>query len=439
MRAFYLAWFGQLVSQMGSGLTAFALSVWVYQQTHSVTKLTFIQFFAMLPMIAFFPIAGALTDRWDRRRVLILSEVGSALAPLVLAALLAIGRVEIWHIYVCVAVSSGFMAFQFPAFSAATTMLVPKDQLGRASGMVQVGVGSAQLLSPILGAVLLSTIGLRGVFVIDIATFVVAIALLASIKIPRPAASIEVRARGALWNEMIYGWGYIFARRGLLSLVLLIGTTNFVISTVVALAPALLLSFTNARVLGVVLSAAGIGMLVGSVAISVRKGSGSHVRAVFLGTLLCSSGAFAAGLVPSPLFIGVAAFVAAAGWPIVAASSQAIWQRKVPADLQGRVFAMRAMIAMSAGPLAFLISGPLADRLFIPLLVPHGALTGSVGRIIGVGPTRGIGLMFMVLGAGGALLVAFASKYAPLRFVERDLVDVIPDDERTSASGPPSA
>ncbi|WP_437931239.1 MFS transporter [Sorangium sp. So ce291] len=440
MRSFYLTWFGLMVSQLGSGLTGFALSVWVYQQTGSSTTLTFVLFFSTIPMVVSLPIAGALVDRWDRRRALILSEAGASLTPLFLAALLAVGRLEIWHIYVVVTVSACFRAFQFPAFSAATTQLVPKEQLGRAAGMAQLGLGIAQLVSPMLGGALLAQIGLRGVFWLDLASFVVPLALLPFVRIPPPATSAEGRAgRGALGREIAYGFRYILARRGLLALLLLIGTGNYVGCAVVALAPPLVLSFADARVLGTVMSVAGIGMLASAVLMSVWKGPRRRVPALFVGLLLTSVPTAVAGLAPSALLIGAAACVGAAGGPLLNACSQAIWQRKVPPDLQGRVFATRAMIATSFGPLAYATSGPLADYVFNPLLVEGGTLAASVGQVLGVGPARGIGLQFVVLGLVGVLFVVAGYFYAPLRRVEAELPDAIPDDPARSAPGPTAA
>ncbi|WP_437971138.1 MFS transporter [Sorangium sp. So ce260] len=443
MRGFYLAWFGLMISQLGSGLTSFALSVWVYQQTGSATTLTFMLFFSTIPVIVSLPLAGALVDRWDRRRALILSEAGASLTPLVLAALLAAGNLEIWHIYLVVTASACFRAFQFPAFSAATTLLVPKEQLGRASGLGQLGIGLAQLLSPILGGALLARLGLRGVFVVDAVSFVVPLALLPFVRIPRPAGGAGGRAepagRNALGREIADGFRYILARPGLLWLLLLIGTGNYVGSAVVALAPPLVLSFADAQVLGTVMSVAGIGMLVSAVVMSVWKGPRRRVDAVFAGLLLMAVPTAFAGLAPSALLIGAAACVGTAGGPLLNASSQAIWQRKVPPGLQGRVFATRAMIATSFGPLAYATSGPLADYVFNPLLVEGGPLAGSVGRLIGVGPARGIGLFFLLLGAAGTLCVVAGYLYAPLRLLETQLPDAIPDDAGAGAPGPAGA
>ena len=428
MRAFLLIWSGQLVSFLGSGLTGFALGVWVFQRTGSATQLTLISFFAMVPFIAFSPIAGALVDRWDRRWALVVSEAGAALAPLTIILLLTSGRFQIWQIYLVVAISAAFRSFQFPAFSAATTVLVPKEQYGRASGMVQLASGVSQLIAPVLAGVLVEFIGLQGVFLIDVVTFLFSILTLVIVRIPKPAISAEGRAgRGSLFKEATYGWTYIMARPGLLGLLLFFATSNFMLGTVIVLSTPLLLAFTTPAVLGTVLSVAGLGLLAGSVLMSVTGGPRPLVYGVLGGVLLSGVAVIIAGLAPSALLIGSTAFFFGAGMPIVGSSSQAIWQRKVAPDVQGRVFAIRTMIATASLPVAYLISGPLADYVFNPLLMPGGLLAGSVGRIIGVGPGRGIGLMFIVMGVLTVIAVIVGYLYPRVRWVEEELPDAVVD------------
>ena len=136
MRTFVIIWFGQLVSLVGSGLTGFAMGVWLYQQTGSVTLFALNALCFILPQALFSPLAGALVDRWDRRWAMILSDTGAGLSTFFLALLLFAGRLEIWHVYLATAVNALFGTFQWPAYSAATTLLVPKKHLGRASRMV---------------------------------------------------------------------------------------------------------------------------------------------------------------------------------------------------------------------------------------------------------------------------------------------------------------
>ncbi|MGH2416294.1 MAG: MFS transporter, partial [Microcystaceae cyanobacterium] len=184
MRVFIVIWLGQLVSLVGSGLTNFALGVWVYQQTGSATQFALISLFATLPTVVFSPVAGALVDRWNHRWAMILSDTGTSLMTLAIAILLAFGRLEIWHIYLANTISSTFNAFQLPAYSAATTLLVPRQHLGRASGMIQLCQAAARLVSPILAGILLVTIQLQGIILLDFVTFLVALATLMSVRFP---------------------------------------------------------------------------------------------------------------------------------------------------------------------------------------------------------------------------------------------------------------
>lgn len=436
MRAFLLIWAGQLISILGSQLTGFALGVWVYQTTGSVTQLTLISFFASIPFLAVTPLAGALVDRWNLRWTMLLGDLGGAFATLAYLALLASGLLQIWHIYIIVAITAVFGAFQFPALSVATTLIVPKEQLGRASGLNPLAQGIAQLLGPLLAGVLVALVGLPGVIAIDFASCLFAIATLLAVRIPARAAPAAGAQPPALGHDMLFGWRYILARPGLLSLLVLFAVSNFMTATVVTLAKPLILAFTTPAVLGLILSVAGLGVLAGGLAMSIWGGPRRRVDGVLASFALSGVCLLAGGLAPSAWLIGAAAFLFSIGTPIIAGCSQAIWQVKVPAEVQGRVFATRSLIAMSSLPLAFLLTGPLADYVFEPALAPGGALAGSVGRLIGVGPGRGIALLFMAFGALMLLLVLAGALYPRLRNVEDDLPDARPEPARAVSAMP---
>ena len=425
-RSFLVIWFGQLVSLAGSGLTGFALGVWVYRRTGSVTQFALISLFTALPGIVFSPLAGALVDRWDRRWAMILSDAGAGVCTLGVALLLWAGRLEVWHIYLAMALSSTFSAFQWPAYSAATTLLVPKEHLGRASGMVQLGEAVAQIASPSLAGVLMGIIQVQGVILIDFVTFIFAVLTLAFVRVPRPEVTAEGQAgKGNLLREAAYGWQYITARPGLLGLLLLFAAANFTSGIVQVLFTPLVLSFATTVVLGTLLSVGGLGFLSGSLLMSAWGGPKVRVMGIYFFELLQASMLFAAGFPPNVFILAVAVFGYFLGVPVVNGCSQAIWQSKTAPDVQGRVFAVRRMIAWSSLPLAYLLAGPLADRVFEPLLASDGALASSVGRIIGTGPGRGIGLLYILLGCVGLTATAVAYLYPRLRHVESELPDVV--------------
>lgn len=435
LKVFTIIWAGQFISLIGSGLTGFALSVWVYLTTGSVTQFSLILLSTVIPGIVMSPVAGALVDRWDRRKAMIFSDTGAAGCTLVIAVLLAVNRLEVWHIYIMMAISSTFSAFQWPAYSAATTLLVPKKHLGRAAGMVQTAQAVAQIVSPVMAGILLVTIDIWGIIFMDFATFLFALVTLLIVRIPRPEATAEGKAgKGSLLREARYGWTYITARHGLFSLLIFFAVFNFIFGFANILIMPLVLSFASPAVLGTILSIGGIGMLMGGLLMSVWGGPKRRINGV-LGFSLLTGGALAfGGLRPSALLLAAAAFVALFTSPIINSCSQAIWQTKTAPDVQGRVFAVRRMIAMSMMPLSYVAAGPLADKVFEPLMAVDGPLAQTVGHIIGVGPGRGIGLLFVVVGVLTVVTVVASYLYPRLRFVEDELPDAIGEVEGAVAS-----
>ena len=435
-RTFVIIWFGQLVSLVGSGLTGFAMGVWLYQQTGSVTLFALNALCFILPQALFSPFAGALVDRWDRRWAMILSDTGAGLSTLFLALLLFAGRLEVWHVYLATAFNALFSTFQWPAYSAATTVLVPKKHLGRASGMVQIGEAVSQLIAPAAAGALMVTVGLEGIILFDFATFVLAVVTLLAVRVPRPETSAEGAAgKGSLWKEAAFGWRYIVARPGLLGLLIFFSVNNFLWGMINPLLIPMLLQITTPDVLGYAASIAGTGMLLGTLVMGVWGGPRRRILGVIGFEMIAGLLIPLLGLRPSMPLITAAGFGIFFCMPIVNGSSQALWQSKVEPDLQGRVFSARRMIAMAASPLAYIIVGPLADNLFEPLLAVNGPLAGNVGRIIGTGPGRGSGLMFIVMGVLSIVVAVVAYLNPRIRLVEDELPDVVADetlDDRTA-------
>jgi DHA3 family macrolide efflux protein-like MFS transporter len=420
MRVFSVIWFSQLVSIVGSGLTSFALGVWVYQQTHSATQFALITLFLVLPGVLLSPLAGALADRHSRKLLIILGDFGSALGTLAIALLVYAGKLEVWHIYLATAFSSVCGAFQWPAFAASIPLLVPEQKLGRANGMVQVAEAAGLVISPLLAGVLVVTIGLWGVILIDFATFLFAVIAVALMPIPRVvrASGAPEAPKSSLSRDIAESWSYLRTRSGLLTLFALFASFNFIVGMAGILVQPLILSFASPAVLGTLVSIGGSGLLIGGLVMGVWGGPKHRVRGILLfmligGILLCLH-----GLAPSPLLIGFVAPTFLFTWPILNGSSYSILQTKVAAEMQGRVFALSHMITQSSRPVAALIAGPLADGVFEPLLMPNGALAGNIGRTIGTGPGRGIALLFIVLGLLEILTAVWGYLHPQLRRLE---------------------
>lgn len=428
-RSFLLIWAAQMVSLMGSGLTSFALGVWIYQRTDSVLLLGLNMFAYALPQVLLSPLAGVLADRWDRRVAMIVSDAGAGLAALAIAWLFIAGALTPVRIYLVTAVMSGFVTLQWPAWSAATTLLVPKQHLGRASGMVQAVDAVGMLAAPAIAGALYARVGLGVLVFADAVSYVIAIIIMVFlVRVPRPPRSAEGRlASASLWADMKVGWRFIAARPGLLGLLLFFTVDNFLSTMLTPLLQPMILDGWSPEVFGLVSSTMGLGMLAGTLVMSAWGGPRRRMYGL-LGTGALGGLAIAlVGLRPSIPLIASAVFAYSFLMPTMAGCSQAIWQVKVPPDLQGRVFSVRRTIAWSATPIAFVVAGPLADRVFKPLLAEGGALVPSLGGMLGVGPGRGIGLQIIVLGlltAGTAIAGLFVSR---IRRVELDLPDAIPE------------
>lgn len=407
MATFMIIWFGQLVSLLGTSMTRFALTIWAFQVTGEATALALVGFFSFAPLVIFSPIAGALVDRWNRKLLMMISDLAAGLATLVVMALYLSGRLEIWHLYVTGAFAGAFEAFQFPAFSAAISLVVPKQQYGRANGLVSLAESSTAIVAPVLAGLLLTIIGITGVLTIDVITFVFAVLTVLIVVIPQPEETDESRsARGALWKESIFGFRYIWQRKSLLGIQLTFTLSNFFESLgIILVAPMILARTGNSEIaLGTVQSSLGIGGLVGGLLMSTWGGPKRRVYGVLLGFIGSSLiGMALIGLGQTLLIWSVAAFFMMFFLPFINGSNQALWQAKVAPALQGRVFASRRLIAQITGPLGMLIAGPLADRIFEPAMSTDTWLSRTFGLFVGTGPGAGMALLVFMMGILGVV------------------------------------
>ncbi len=436
MRTFLIIWMGQVVSIIGSGLTSFALGVWIFQQTGQATPFAITVLFGTLPRLLLTPVAGSLADRWNRRWLMILADTGNALVTLVVVFLVMTDSLQIWNIYLVALAGSLFSAFQEPAYTASITMLVPKKDLARASGLMQVAQSLEMLIAPLLAGILFGLIGLRGIVLIDFLTYFFAVGALLIVRIPQPPLTTpaEEDGRGKIWRDAVFGWQYLRQRVGLFNLLLYFALVNFLLNLSGVLTGPLVLSFSTPPVLGAVQTATGFGMLLGGLVLGIWGGPKRRIAGVLGFIALGSLAVITIGLRANPFWIGAGYFFFLFTVPIASGCSQAIFQTKVAPDVQGRVFAIRSLISRSIMPLAFLLAGPLADRVFEPLMRPGGVLAESLpGMLIGVGVGRGIGLMFVISGLLLMLATAYAFLNPRIRNLESELPDALPEETLTDS------
>lgn len=424
MRTFLLIWLGQLVSLVGTGMTQFALTIWVWQETGQATSLALMSFFAFAPTILLSPLAGVLVDRFDHKSIMMLSDLGAGIASIFIFLLLSTHTLQLWHLYILSAWVSVFAAFQFPAYSAAISLMVDKTHYARTSGLLSIAESASSILAPVLAGVLLAFVGLQGILLIDICSFVFALITLWMVGIPRLEPQKEVTL--TLWQDSLFGFRYIWKHRPLFAVQMVFFSVNIVAGFSFFMLSPLILARTgsNEIILASVQSAMGLGGLFGGLLLTIWGGPKKRIHGVLSSMAVYSLlGSLLLGLGKSPIIWMMASFFMMATVPVMNGSNQAIWQSKVPIALQGRVFATRRLIAQLSMPISMILAGVLADRVFEPAMQPAGFLAPIFGKIVGVGDGAGIGLMSVLSGIVGILIIAVAYLIPSVTKVEMLLPD----------------
>ncbi len=441
MPAFLTVWSGQLVSLVGTAMANFALAIYIWQLTGQATSFALLGFFGALPNILFAPFAGALVDRWNRKLTMMISDIAGLVVNSAMLALLIWGHLEMWHLYALAIFNGIFMAFQWPAYSAAISTMLEKKHFARASALLSVADSASGILAPMIAAILVVTIGIPGIILLDAVSFVLAIITLLAVKIPQPPKTeLTKEASGNLLKEALFGFRYIFRSPSLLGLQLtfffgnLLATFGFIVSTPMILAR----TANNASILGLVQSVGGIGGVLGGLLISIWGGPKRRIRGVIGGWFLTFAGMALLGFSQGVVLWAAAMFCVGFFLPLVNSSNQAIWQSKIPPEIQGKVFSVRRLIAQLSSPLSMLLAGPLADYFFEPGMLPGGVLAVIAGPFLGTGAGAGMSLMIFMMGLLGALVAFITYSIPSIRNVETIVPDfVLPPAEEATPPSPP--
>lgn len=411
-------------------MTGFALTIWAYQLTGSATALALVGFCNVVPLLVFSPLAGAIVDRSNRKLMMMLSDLAAGLGTIAILLLYITGNLQIWHLYIVAAIVGAFQTFQWPAYSAAITMMVDKKHYARASAMSDLAGNSSGIFAPMLAGTIIGLFDPNGILIIlgiDVLTFVMAIGALLIVHIPQPQVTDEgAQSRGSLFSEAIFGFKYILQRSSLLGLQLVFMAGNFFFNLAYILMAPMILARTdnNSLVFGSVQTAGAIGGLVGGLVLSAWGGPKHRVRGVLGGWALSGLlGILVLGLGRAlPVWL-VGAFMGAFISPLINSSNQAIWQAKVPPDLQGRVFSIRRLIAWFVSPVAMLIAGPLADFVLEPAMRSESGFSQAWGWVTGTGPGSGMALIFIFCG----FAMAGVGSLGYLFPIIRDVDELMPD------------
>ena len=432
MRTFLIIWSGQMISLIGSAMTSFALGVWIFEKTGSATQFALNVVCFFLPGVILAPFAGIAADRYSRRLVMMGSDLLAAISTITVLTLFATGNLHVWHVYLATTINSIATTFQWPAYGAAVTMLVPKEHLGRTGGMMQAAESISSFIAPAVAGLLYVSVGMPAIFAIDLGTFAIAFLTLSIVRIPHPERitdhSTEHTGLRGFLHEASFGWRYLRERPGLFNLLLVFAACNFVANLAWPLLGPMILAQASPDVYGYVGSVIGLGAVVGTIIMSIWGGPKRRIFGIAYGDITAGLLAGLVGLRNSLLLMATAGFAAALTNPITNGSSQALWQSKVAADVQGRVFAVRRAMAFSIIPISTALAGPVADYIFKPAMMPGGALANTmIGQILGMGPGRGIGLMFVICGLAYSCISAISLIHPRIRRVELELPDARTD------------
>jgi MFS family permease len=436
LHVFYLLTVTQVLSLVGSRMTGIAVGIRVFGDTGAAAPVLLTSFFSALPMMVGGGFAGALIDRWERRTVLIVSDVGQALGTALLLASFLSGRFQLWHLY-SLALLQGLLAmFQRPAMDASVTMLVPEGHRDRANTIRQMAGPAAGMLAPVVTGLVYAGVGVDGVIAVDLVTCVVAVTAVSLTRIPQPRLTAEGRAAaGSIWREMLAGFRFLWQRRILLYLMLYAALINFLLAGPISLTTPYILTLTGSEEkLGILLATMNAGMLVGGIAVGIWGGTRPRIHGIMLGLLFRALWLAIYGVVRQPVAMGLALFFVFSTNALVDASFMSILQLKVPADMQGRVFALLFQMMYVANPLSLLLTGLLVDQVLTPAVSTPG--WAIVAPLVGSRSGSGMGLVLLV--AGLLMFAATLAVYAwpRTRRVERELPDYAPVVQATSAQAP---
>ena len=412
-RTFIIMWAGKTVSSLGSGMTSFALLLWVYQVKGTATSVTLMALFAYLPSIAVDFLAGAAVEPLDKKKVMLASILASSLGTVALLALHDTGALTVGWLYAVSAFLSLTSAFQSPAVNVAVTILVRPEHYPRASGLQSMSDAIQTMAAPVLATLLFTTGGLSSVLTIDLVSFGCCFLLILSfVQIPAQPAQ---PTSPSLLRSALDGLVWLREHTALFKLIEFMAFVNLLAYlTGFGLQEAMILARTgnNQAVLSVVVAASGVGTLAGSLGVTIgRRVPKRRVRAA----LIACAASFAFG--DTLLALGRSAAVWILGMlgtylplPYLDANLTTVMRTTIPVPMQARVFSARDTLQFCTIPLGLLVGGPLADHVFEPVMRAQGRLGHALSLMVGTGPGAGMAVMFLLTAIIGTVTSLVASR-----------------------------
>ncbi|MBE5949954.1 MAG: MFS transporter [Lachnospiraceae bacterium] len=409
LKDFLILWSTQSLSGLGSSITAFALTLWLYEKTGSSLSTAALTICSYAPYVLMSIFAGALTDRFDKKKTMLVCDVIAVFCTMAVFGLFRTNRLMVWHLYALNVISGLMNTVQQPASEVAMTLIIPEKYYQKTSGLRSLSRSLISILNPLIATALYSFVGLNGVIAVDIGSFLVAFtALLFFIKIPK---SKSERKEGVfvLAKE---GTGFLKDNPMIMTLILFMAGVNLVASAFDATLPGYVLPNPKGgqAVLGIVTSCSGVAMIIGSLLASVLPKPKDRVKVVYL-TMLFSLGTenFLLAFSREPIVWCVGQII---GWilvPVMSANLDVILRSSIPVKLQGRVYACRNALQFFTIPIGLFLGGFMVDNVCEPFMDTYSDLSVAE-TLFGTGKGSGAALMMFLLGVSGILICLITGK-----------------------------
>ena len=402
LKDFYILWSTQSLSQLGSAMTEFALTLWLYEKTGSALSTAALTICTYAPYVIMSIFAGAISDRYDKKKTMLACDALAAFTTVLVFVLYRTDALSIWHLYAINAFSGLMNTIQQPASEVAYTLIVPKEQYQKTSGLQSLSRSLISIGNPLIASALYGIAGLDAVIAVDLISFGIAfMALLCFIRLPDiPVGLAEEESMLTMAKE---GLRFLKKNPLVLYVILFMAGVNLIASAFDAVLPALIIPQKGNGTLGVVTSCSGIAMALGSLIASMMPKPKDRVRTIYL-TMLFSLATenYLLAFSRSPVIWCIGQVL---GWmlvPVMSANQNVIMRNTIPVALQGRVYACRNTLQFFTIPIGLALGGFMVDRICEPFMAANQ--TGWLSVLFGSGKGSGAALMMFILGVAGTVL-----------------------------------
>ena len=413
MKNFYKLWLGELISNIGSGMTAFALSVYIYEKTGSVSYVSLITLLSFMPSIILSPIGGLLADRYDRRLLMIIGDLFSGLGLIYILWNIQAGEKSIVPIFVGITFSSIFTSLLEPSYRATLTDILEEENYAKASGLIQAAGSAKYLISPVIAGMILSVADIRVILLLDILTFITTCLMIFLVR--KSMNSETQNYKKDSFKGLLEGLFIIKENRGVYSLVIIMFFVCFFMGFIQILIRPMILALSNVKTAGMMESLCALGLLIGSLWIGIAGIKKNYSKILAVACFFCGIFMSMTGVNENLAIIGISTFLFFSTLPFMNSCADVLVRVRIPNELQGRVWGLISLITQMGTVTAYIISGVMADYVFEPMFNKNGILVENIGKIIGTGKGRGIGFMLILSGMGMLIMAIVIWKNGEIR------------------------